>query len=106
MGALRAPKVIRTKTFDAHVAALLAKYERIEDAIESLVELLVGSWNAQHIPVDLEKHPGVYCVGVDYPALGDEGRGRFLAVYHATPEATNPMSEPLRTYTLLSLEAR
>jgi len=60
-------------------------------------------WNPQHVPIDPESNPEIYGIWLDFPELGAEGRRVLFVIYHATPIAQNPMSEPWRKYTLLSI---
>ncbi len=103
MAAVRAPKVERLHAFDQDVQALRGKYPEIDAVVADLVEFLTIAWNPPHVAVDSKKLPGVYVTQLDYPPLGAGGIGRFVVVYHASPQASNPMQEPLRRYTLLSL---
>jgi hypothetical protein len=106
MGAMRAPSVIRAATFESDISALRSNYPQIDDAVGQLEADLQEAWAPPHIEVDALEFPGVYAVGLDYPPLGAQGTKKFLLIYHATAEARNKMSEPLRTYRLLSIAER
>lgn len=103
MGALRAPRVERLPAFDSDVQALKSKYPDIDAVVEELIAFLTIAWNPPHVAVDPKTLPGVYVTQLDYPPLGAEGMSKFVLVYRASPQSANPMSEPLRRYTLLSL---
>jgi hypothetical protein len=103
MCALRAPKVETTPSFDQDVAALQQKYPEIGSVVEELTEFLTIAWNPPHVAVDAAKLPGIYVTQLDYPPMGASGVSRFILVYHASPQSENPMQQPLRRYTLLSL---
>jgi hypothetical protein len=103
MCALRAPEIEQTETFLDDVDSLLATYPEIGAVVEELVEFLTLAWNPPHVAVDAEKSPGMYVTQLDYAPRGADGLARFILVYHASPPAQNPMQQPLRRYTLLSL---
>ena len=103
MAAIWAPKVEVLSSFEQDVEALKLKYSEIEVVVADLVEFLTVAWNPPHVAVDAEKLPGVYTTQLDYPPHGSAGLTKFIVVYHASPQAANPMQEPLRRYTLLSL---
>ena len=106
MSALRAPTVTQGPTFRDDVEALRNKYPEIDSVITELAEALTVSWHVPHRPIPNQSNPHVYGVALDYPPHGSSGIGVLLVTYHATPEAMNKMSEPLRRYTLLTLSDR
>lgn len=67
---------------------------------------LKESWGIVHLPIDERRFPNVFGVGLDYSPAGSSGLGVLFVTYHAGPLASNPMSEPLRAYTLLTLTQR
>ncbi len=103
MSPIWAPKVGRLRSFDQDVDALREKYPAIDDVVEELADFLTIAWNPPHVGVDPTTLPGVYTTQLDYPAFGAGGLSKFIVVYHASAQAANPMQEPLRRYTLISL---
>lgn len=105
MTALRPPVVNRGETFEQDLAAIHVNYPEIRSVVDELCDVLRDSWGVPHRPI-ANGTENVYAVRLDYPPHGSNGLGLFLVTYHATPEAFNKMSEPLRTYTLLSIVTR
>jgi hypothetical protein len=103
---LRAPTVTHGDTFRADVEALRGKYPEIDAIIAEFSETLTVAWNVPHRPIEGQNDPDIYGVALDYPPSGSAGIGALFVVYHASPEADNKMSDPLRKYTLLSLTER
>jgi hypothetical protein len=106
MAPMRAPRVERAPPFHEDLAALREKYSTINDVVDDLSETLTAVWRPPHTPVDPSSLPEIFAVNLDYPPSGAEGRGIFRITYHATPEVANKMSDPLRTYTLLTIQER
>lgn len=104
MSALRAPTVDEGDTFKADVAALRGKYKDLDPVIEELKETLTVAWHVPHRPIEGQKD--IYGAAVDYLPAGSAGIGVLFVTYHASPEAVNKMSDPLRKYTLLTLTER
>lgn len=104
MSALRAPTVTLGDTFKADVAGLRQKYKEIDSVVEELTQTLTVAWNVPHRPIEGQQN--VYGVALDYPASGSAGIGALFVTYHASPEALNKMSDPLRKYTLLTIAER
>lgn len=104
--ALRAPTVQRSQTFRSNFAALRKGYPQLRKAVQELERVLKESWGILHLPIDPKRFPGVYGVALDYEPKGSAGLGVLFLTYHASPLAANPMSEPLRRYTLLTLTER
>ena len=103
MPAMWAPKVERADSFNQDVRELETTYHDIESIVAELVEFLTLAWNPPHAAVDPKALPSFYTTQLDYPLLGPDGLRKFVVVYHASAQSANPMQEPLRRYTLLSL---
>lgn len=88
------------------MACLRDKYPAIDSVIEELVDTLIVSWNVPHRPIHSQDGDDVYGAALDYPPHGSAGTGALFATYHATAEAQNKMTHPLREYTLLTLAER
>jgi hypothetical protein len=106
VSALRAPTVTLGDTFKADVEALREKYKQIDAVIAEFSETMMVAWKVPHRPIPGQKVPNVYGAALDYPPSGSAGLGALFVVYHASPEAVNKMSDPLRKYTLLSITVR
>ena len=103
---VRMAELKRTEAFEDDLKALREKYDKIDAAVGDLRDVLLLGYDLPHIPVD-EDIPNVFAIKVDYPPLGSLGQGRFLATYHQAIDegghAANPMNNPLRTFTLLTI---
>lgn len=106
MAAMRSPTVTDGTTFGADVAALRGTFPEIDSAVNDLREALTLGYTLPHIPLEAGQFPRVYVTAIDYPPLRAEGLGRFRVTYHATEPTSNPMSEPYRKYTLLTIQER
>ena len=104
--ALRAAELRLEKQFEADREGLRAEYPQIEEAIDTLRDVLILGYDLPQIPVDTEA-PNVFAIKVDYPPHGSQGLGQFIVTYHELLQqekhAANPMTVPLRVFTLLTI---
>lgn len=106
MAAMRAPDVRNGVALERHIEDLRSRYPEIDGVLADVREALSYGDDLTHMPVDAVQFPGVYAVNANYTPLGADGRGRFRVTYHAGEPARNPMSEPCRTYTILTIKER
>jgi hypothetical protein len=106
MAPMRAPTVTAARSFQEDVEALRGEYPRIDDVVAELGEALVTGLALPHMPIDPQNLPRVYGAARDYRPLGVGGRGVFLATYHASDPDPNPMQNPYRRFTLLTITKR
>ena len=100
--AMRAPAVSDAPTFTDDVSSLRTRYQEIDAAVEDFRKLLRLGYILPTLPVIAN----VYAMDADYPPLGAEGAGRFLVTFHVSEPAHNPMAEPYRRFTLLTIRER
>ena len=106
MTPIRAPTVDRAGSFQVDVDVLRHEYDEIDVVIEDLENTLRGAWGVPHYPIDPDAFPQVYGVALDYAPLGSGGLGKLFVTYHASGLTDNPMQNPLRRYTLLTIAER
>ncbi len=103
---VRMAEVKRTEAFEADLTELREKYDKIDAAVADLRDTLMLGYDLPMIPVD-EADPHVFAQKMDYPPLGSLGLGRFVVTYHQVIDhegyAANPMSNPQRVFTLLTI---
>lgn len=103
--AVRAPEIILAESFRARLDALRLEYAEVDSAVEEFVGVLRGAWAVPHSELGPD-NPDVFAAALDYVPLGADGLNLFLVTYHASALTDNPMQNPLRTYTLLSIRKR
>lgn len=94
----------RGDAFNDDLGRLRDAYPEIDEVVQEFAEVLLRD-AAPRFAVDLRQFPNTYFHLLDYPPLGSRGIQRFVATYHVR-ETGNPMREPFRTVTLLSISER
>jgi len=104
--AVRMAEVRRTDAFEADLKELRKTYHQIDAAWAELRDTLLPGYDLPLSPVD-DAVPNVFAQKMDYPPLGALGLGRFVVTFHLTIDqaghAANPMSNPLRIFTFLTI---
>lgn len=105
---VRASEVNTTDAFKADMKTLRQKYPEIDAAFNELRDTLLLGYNVPLMPVDLPSN--VFAQKMDYPPMGSLGLGRFIVTFHHVMDekghAANPMTNPLRIFTFLTVSER